>query len=97
MQSAQAELEETLRQDDDIMTEQGPNATTNSHELGTINVPKSDDKKDDDYDTRRASEPTSSPGPALTPRSRLRMFAVMAALFVSSPLRDCSSWSQVLT
>lgn len=91
MQSARAELEETLRQDNDIMTEQGPNATTNSHELGTINVPKSDDRKDDVYDPRRASEPTSSPGPALIPRSRLRMFAVMAALFVSSPLRDYSS------
>jgi hypothetical protein len=97
MQSAIAELDEFLHLDDNTMTGQGPDAMTNSHELGAINRSQSNDRKADGYDTRRSSERTGWPEPAVIPRSRLRMFAVMAALFVSPPLPVCSSGSQVLT
>jgi hypothetical protein len=92
MQSAVAELDEFLHLNENTMTGQGPDAITNSHELGAINMSKSNHRKADDYDTRRPSERTGWPEPAVVPRSRLRMFAVMAALFVSPPLPVCSCW-----
>lgn len=95
MQSAVAELDKVLRLDENTMT--GPDATTNSHELGAINRSQSNHRQANGYDTRGSSERTDWPEPVVVPRSRLRMFAVIAALFVSRPLPVCSSGSQGLT
>ncbi len=68
------------------MTEHGRDAIANSHELGAINMSRSANRNNDVYNARTVSEPLGLPEPAVVPRSRLRMFAVMAALFVSLSL-----------
>ena len=89
MQAAGANVEINLHRDDIAVAEHGPNAPTNSHELGAINVSQTNihPRRTEDGDQIRArSEPRSPGEPGAVPRSRLRLFAVMAALFVSLPV-----------
>ena len=63
------------------MADRVSNALNNTYELGAIDV----SNKDNCYDNKTSAEPDDSPDAVVVPRSRLRMFAVMAALFVSLP------------
>ncbi len=52
----------------------------NAYELEAIDV----SNRDNCYENKASAEPHGIPDPEVVPRSRMRMFAVMAALFVSS-------------
>ena len=84
-----ANMEEATSLGGITATEHASNAITTSYELGPFNAPKldsSDIREHSDHIHGTLSIPVDLDEAAVVPRSRLRLFTVMAALFVSLSL-----------